>query len=80
MKDPYNWNFPQRNETMFMATIGILYPNKKIAFMIVNQCDFRASKTEISKELNPKGKYLNQSIKNHSYILHKSSQYHKAIK
>lgn len=25
MSDPYHWSFPQRSETMFMATIGIIH-------------------------------------------------------
>jgi hypothetical protein len=80
MKDPYNWNFPQRNETMFMATICIFHHNKKIAFMIVNQWGYRASKTEIYQELNRKGKFLSQFTKNLSYTQHKSSRYRKATR
>lgn len=62
MSDPYNWSFPQRNETMFMATIGRTSLTKKIASSIKGPSASPPFKRQTYPELNPNAKSPSLSI------------------
>lgn len=56
MTDPYNWSFPQRNETMFMATIGTPLVTQKTASTSIAPCVSPPSKRQTFQVLFPNAK------------------------
>lgn len=62
MKDPYNWHFPQRNETMFMATIGTALSIQRTACTRTGKYAILPSRRLISLVRSPGGRFLSRSI------------------
>ncbi len=74
MSNPYNWHFPQRNETMFLGTIGkkrIMKNQRKI----IVKLDSLLFKGMIYLELRRNSKFLLRLTEITSPILLLSSLY-----
>lgn len=71
----YNWSFPQRNETMFMATICSTFFIKKTASISKERSGSHPFKEQISPVHNPKGKSHSLYTKTTSLIPPTSSPF-----
>lgn len=59
MSNPYAWDFPQRNDTMYMSTIGLSSLTQKTGQAVgIDPAGSHLSSTETSKEPSLNSKFL----------------------
>lgn len=74
MTNPYNWGFPKRNETMFLATICIFKYIQSPRPPLPITCASPPSRPKISLGHNPNSRFSNKSRRKITLTLRISSQ------